>query len=291
MKRFNLFNGLNINPIPLEFSNSLTTTEFLLAIQSKVNDLLEYLTTIENNLNNNVEELEKEVNEYTDEKITEVNNTIEEINKTVEHQEIVVKNEITQQIATLKEELDAELKEISDFLNLISNGEEVDITGVIESIKSLNEEFDDLKNNFAYVRYKGFNLFEIDKDSLQARIESWTYNIEQIDVMVSALYGAIELAKKQNNQTINNVIVEMGKEDEKVQERVDAVVKEIGNLHKELSDRIEDVTQHLQGEIAELRDNLNSEISHINENINTTVNQIYRDMESLHDGGIVVRPR
>lgn len=36
----NLLNGLNLNPVPLEFSQSLTTTEMLLAIQSKVNQII-----------------------------------------------------------------------------------------------------------------------------------------------------------------------------------------------------------------------------------------------------------
>lgn len=37
----NLVEGLNINPIPLEFSQSMTTTKWLLAIQAKVNTIVE----------------------------------------------------------------------------------------------------------------------------------------------------------------------------------------------------------------------------------------------------------
>lgn len=40
IKPINLFNGLNINPIPLEFTQGLTTTEWLGAIQGKVNELI-----------------------------------------------------------------------------------------------------------------------------------------------------------------------------------------------------------------------------------------------------------
>ena len=40
LNNFNLFGGLNINPIPLEFSNSLTTVEFLGALQKKLNELI-----------------------------------------------------------------------------------------------------------------------------------------------------------------------------------------------------------------------------------------------------------
>lgn len=40
LNNFNLFTGLNINPIPLEFSNSLTTVEFLGALQKKLNELI-----------------------------------------------------------------------------------------------------------------------------------------------------------------------------------------------------------------------------------------------------------
>lgn len=36
----NLVDGLNINPIPLEFSQSMTTTKLLLAMQAKLNEVI-----------------------------------------------------------------------------------------------------------------------------------------------------------------------------------------------------------------------------------------------------------
>lgn len=41
MDKLNLFDGFNINPVPLEFSNSMTTTKLLGAIQEKVNKIVE----------------------------------------------------------------------------------------------------------------------------------------------------------------------------------------------------------------------------------------------------------
>ena len=47
MEKVNLFRGLNINPIPLDFSQSMTTLEFLHALLELYNNLIEQIN--ENN--------------------------------------------------------------------------------------------------------------------------------------------------------------------------------------------------------------------------------------------------
>lgn len=63
--KIDLLSGLNLNPIPLEFSQSLTTSEWLLAIQSKVNEAVEYVNSIEG-----------VANSYTDEQIKIIDSRI-----------------------------------------------------------------------------------------------------------------------------------------------------------------------------------------------------------------------
>lgn len=69
----NLVEGLNINPIPLEFSQGITTTKWLLAMQAKINEAV----LISN-------EAMAENTAYTDEKYNvvaqEINNLISSLN-------------------------------------------------------------------------------------------------------------------------------------------------------------------------------------------------------------------
>lgn len=44
----NLIDGINISPIPLEAGNSMTTTKWLMAIQDKLNKLVDSLNNITN---------------------------------------------------------------------------------------------------------------------------------------------------------------------------------------------------------------------------------------------------
>lgn len=65
-----LFGGLNMNPIPLEFSQSLTTTEWLGAMQSKINQIIDLLNQHDSN-----------AEKYTNEQIAIIKNYIDDINR------------------------------------------------------------------------------------------------------------------------------------------------------------------------------------------------------------------
>lgn len=48
IEHINLFNnGLNVNPIPLEFSQSMSTTKELAGMQSKINQIVDYINNID----------------------------------------------------------------------------------------------------------------------------------------------------------------------------------------------------------------------------------------------------
>lgn len=72
LEPIDLFNGLNMNPVPLEFSQSLTTSEWLCAMQAKINEVVKAVNNIEN-----------EAEKYTDEQIEQLKAYIEELNKTL----------------------------------------------------------------------------------------------------------------------------------------------------------------------------------------------------------------
>lgn len=64
--KIDLFHGLNINPIPLEFSQSLTTTEMLCHMEKTLNQIIEFVNNIKIT-----------ANEYTDKQITLIKDLIE----------------------------------------------------------------------------------------------------------------------------------------------------------------------------------------------------------------------
>ena len=64
----NLFTGFNLNPIPLEASQSMTTTEYLMAIQAKINEVI----LIRNDVIN-------DASTYTNQKYNELLNIINDL--------------------------------------------------------------------------------------------------------------------------------------------------------------------------------------------------------------------
>lgn len=80
IQQINLLDGLNINPIPLEMGQAMTTTKWLMAIQAKVNEII----IIRN-------EVLSEANSYTDEKYNQVVNLINQL-KTLLNQGDIIPN-------------------------------------------------------------------------------------------------------------------------------------------------------------------------------------------------------
>lgn len=70
INHINLLDGLNLNPIPLDFSQQISTTKWLGAIESKVNSVIDIVNNMEND--NNI---------YTDEQIAKIQKEIDELNR------------------------------------------------------------------------------------------------------------------------------------------------------------------------------------------------------------------
>lgn len=66
----NLLDGLNLNPIPLDFSQQISTTKWLGAIEAKVNSVIDIVNNMENDNNT-----------YTDEQIAKIQKEIDELNR------------------------------------------------------------------------------------------------------------------------------------------------------------------------------------------------------------------
>lgn len=66
----NLLDGLNLNPIPLDFSQQISTTKWLGAIEGKVNSVIDIVNNMEND--NNI---------YTDEQVAIIQKEIDELNQ------------------------------------------------------------------------------------------------------------------------------------------------------------------------------------------------------------------
>lgn len=94
-----LCGGLNLNPIPLEFSQEVSTTKMLLAMQSKLNTLVDFLNTWYSAILQDIEgdgvlyqTLSAEVQKNFASQFTSINDAITEINNTITTLNSNVKN-------------------------------------------------------------------------------------------------------------------------------------------------------------------------------------------------------
>ena len=66
IEHINLIDGMNIQPIPLSAGNEITTTKWLMAIQDKINKIIDMGNAWEKNANeysdHNRAEIQKEIN-------------------------------------------------------------------------------------------------------------------------------------------------------------------------------------------------------------------------------------
>lgn len=68
LNHIQLINGVNFEPIPLDFTNKLTTTEMLCEMQNKINNLIDNVKDYNGELDKNLElalkDIEKQLNEF-----------------------------------------------------------------------------------------------------------------------------------------------------------------------------------------------------------------------------------
>lgn len=84
MEHINLIDGMNLHPITLEASNEMTTTGWLMAIQDKVNKIIDMGNA-----------WEKNANDYTDYLRNDMNKEFAELQKLIDNGEIVKDGTLT----------------------------------------------------------------------------------------------------------------------------------------------------------------------------------------------------
>ena len=127
-----LLRGLNINPIPLEFSQKLTTTEWLCEINARLSGMVEEV----NNAMTAVEEYYKEYDTYFNEELQKAKEELERIKSQLKISS-TESDELKKRISELEEYIDADARieeESGDPLfgkyNVLKFGELMDNIGV-----------------------------------------------------------------------------------------------------------------------------------------------------------------
>ena len=109
--------GLNINPIPFEFSEEMTTTKILLSMQKSINTIVDI-----------VNGWESSCNEYTDTEIEKINNELSNINRYLETGEKLQNETIKSKHLS---------KDVFKFINNIVN------SAISDSIKTITFTLDE----------------------------------------------------------------------------------------------------------------------------------------------------
>ena len=84
IEHINLIDGMNIQPIPLSAGNEITTTKWLMAIQDKVNKIIDMGNA-----------WEKNANEYSDNNRAEIQKEIDDLIEMIDSGDIIKPKSIT----------------------------------------------------------------------------------------------------------------------------------------------------------------------------------------------------
>lgn len=126
-----LFNGLRMEPTPLYFEQKLTTAEFLLALQKRVNDIIDMINTFG-----------EEDRKYTDEIIASFREEIEERLKAISND---LRNEVLEGLNTSKLYTDNEIEMLKKSVNSkLTIEKEERVTTDSDLLKRIKSNYDDL---------------------------------------------------------------------------------------------------------------------------------------------------
>lgn len=145
MEYLKLFSDLNIDPIPLDFSNTLTTTRWLLDIENKINEIVEEYNNIREEIKVDVsKEFEQRVNELkiivndlrgevenrlgnAFKEINNIEDSIEMLDRKVDknaqianEDDLLISNEFDLKLKIEIEKLNKKINRFNDFLNVYS---------------------------------------------------------------------------------------------------------------------------------------------------------------------------
>lgn len=173
------FYGLNLNPLPLEFSNELSTTEWLCAILKQVNDLIADINEIVDWMNS----IESTWESYTDEEIAKLDTKLQELIAST-------KAALELLIAQNRSEVDASIKANRDAVDaeIVKNRTEVDA-----SIKANRDEVD---TNITALRAELLMSIQSNRSELDALIDALRDRIVALETSTASKdYTDAEIAK------------------------------------------------------------------------------------------------
>ena len=287
-KSIDLFDGMNVHPIPMDFSNSMTTTEFLLNLQNKINELIALWN-----------ESYKKLEELTEQQKTEILNTIEVrlVNIQKDYKDLIngLRDSLNTKIAEekaqrefndnkLKEDLQAQINNIDTILNLInSDGQTISLTELYNNYSTINGKFNTLEKNV--------NNCISEFDKLKESVDSFTENVaickfieqenmESPDTLIndnikslSFTYSSTKIESLLSNitTTINNIT---------------NVVDSIGNESADNRDTLHDIQKMIADNINGIEDDIyqiESEIIYIKHAINKNAELTVQHLQQLYN--------
>ena len=298
-KKIDLFDGLNVHPVPLDFTNSLTTTEFLFALQNKVNELVETWNTSFEKIKEYTKEEQNRIIEIVSQSIenlnTEIRNLINsEITETEEKIE-TNKTELTENINNIKSELLERIVALESILNLISNGESIDLSELYNNYSEINLKYKQIENDFRRIQEKFTSLknsveeftndvaicqifpqeeIETPETLINDNIESlaFTYSSAKIERLLSNI--------KTEFNTINNIINQIGNTNAQNRDEINTIRDMSATLNRQLIET--------EQEIYETINNIRlNDLQEMNQHFENEIQKIKVVIKKLHKNSII----
>ena len=287
-KKIDLFDGLNVHPVPLDFTNSLTTTEFLFALQNKVNELVETWNTSFEKIKEYTKEEQNRIIEIVSQSIenlnTEIRNLINsEITETEEKIE-TNKTELTENINNIKSELLERIVALETILNLISNGESIDLSELYNNYSEINLKYTQIENDFRRIQEKFTSLKnsveeftndvaicqmfpqeEIDtpetliNDTIKSK--AFTYSSDKIETLLKNINNSITII----NETIQTVGNNNADNRDKIEKNMELVMNEINNVYVAMQQEIKETKKYVDYHDKLTNDYINEEVQKLRE--------------------------
>ena len=289
-KAIDLFDGMNVHPIPMDFSNSMTTTEFLLNLQNKVNELITLWNESYEKLEELTEQQKQEILNTITTKIAEIKEEYTTLLNTniglIEQKLTEEKKNRIESDNNLKTELLAKINDLDTILNLINkDGEQISLSELFTNYSNINGKFTNLEKNvnnmiakfnelktqvndfienIATCHFISQENIEIPESLINDKIESiaLTYSSKKINDIISSIKTDIE--------HLTNVINTIGNTDSDTRDRVASLEKSIVNNLNSL----DDITQLNYNRILQLSRVYKNNLSIIIDNINKTYNEV-----------------
>lgn len=287
-KKIDLFDGLNVHPVPLDFTNSLTTTEFLLALQNKVNELVETWNISFEKIKEYTKEEQVRIIEIVSQSIENLNTEIRNlINSEITETEAKIetnKTELTENINNIKSELLERITSLERILNLISNGESIDLSELYNNYSEINLKYKQIENDFARIQEKFTSLknsveeftndvaicqmfpqeeIETPETLINDTIKSkgFTYSSDKIETLLKNINNSITII----NETIQTIGNNNADNRDKIEKNMELVINEINNVYVAMQQEIKETVKYIDYHDKLTNDYINEEVQKLRE--------------------------